>query len=115
MTVPMTFDFMGIMLNKQAMEDYDFTINVNITDSGENHMVRVKNGVVLYYENGISETPDISVTCPKQALFLVLQNNMEALNKYAKIEGNKELLGLFMSNLNQINTSETSSFNIIEP
>ena len=111
----MMFDYMGILLDKQAMADYDFTMNVILSDLNEKHMVRVKNGVLLHYENGSSESPHITITCPKNALFLVLQNNTEGLKNAAKIEGDRELFELFMGNLNQLNASVASNFNIIEP
>lgn len=115
MTAAMMFDYMGILLDKQALADYDFTMNIVLPDIGEKHMVRVKNGVLLHYEDGESVSPDITVTCPKNVLFYILQNNTEGLNNAAKIEGDSELLALFMSNLNQLETSVTANFNIIEP
>ncbi len=115
MTASMMFDYMGILLDKQAMAEYDFTMNIILSDLNEKHMVRVKNGVLLHYENGSSESPHITITCPKNALFLVLQNNTEGLKNAAKIEGDRELFELFMGNLNQLNASVASNFNIIEP
>ncbi|MBQ8164321.1 MAG: MBL fold metallo-hydrolase [Clostridia bacterium] len=114
MTASMMIDYMGIRLDKAAMSKYDFTININVTDTGEKHMIRIKNGVVLHYENSESENPDISLTCPKNALFYILQNNQEGVSKAIKVEGDSELLKLFMSNMNQIST-ESMNFNIIEP
>lgn len=115
MTADMMFDYMGILLDKQAMAEYDFAMNVTLTDTNEQHMLRVKNGVVLVYENTQAEDADITITCPKNALFLILQNNPEGLAKAAKIEGDSELLHTFMGNLNQFSMGELAGFNIIEP
>ena len=115
MTASMMFDYMGILLDKQAMSDKDFTINVILSDLEEKYMVRIKNGVVLHYGNYEAESSDITITCPKNALFLILQNNIDGFEKSANIEGDKELLRSFMSNLNQLDLSTSSAFNIIEP
>jgi alkyl sulfatase BDS1-like metallo-beta-lactamase superfamily hydrolase len=115
MTTSMMFDYMGILLDKQAMAEYDITMNIMLSDLNEKHMVRIKNGVVLHYENDEAKIPDITITCPKNALFFVLRNNKEGLNQAAKIEGNIELLDLIMSNFNQLSLSISPDFNIIEP
>lgn len=115
MTAAMMFDYMGILLDKEAMKDQDFTIGFTLTDTKEQHILRVKNGVVLVYENTKLTDCDINVTCPKNALLLILQNNTEALSQSSKIEGDTALLHLFMGNLNQFHMSDPADFNIIEP
>ena len=71
----MLFDYMGILLDKQAMADYDFIVNVTLPDVEEQYMLRVKNGVILVYDNAQSGEADLSITCPKNALLLLLQGN----------------------------------------
>lgn len=115
MTAIMMFDCMGILLDKEAMKDQDFTIGFTLTNTNEQHILRVKNGVVLVYENTKLTDCDINVTCPKNALLLILQNNIEALSQASKIEGDTALLRLFMGNLNQFRMSDPADFNIIEP
>ncbi len=115
MTATMLFDYMGILLDKDAMKDQDFTIGFTLTDTKEQHKIRIKNGVVLVYENTKPTDCDINVTCPKNALLLILQNNTEALSQASKIEGNSERLHFFMDNLNQFHMSEPADFNIVEP
>lgn len=115
MTASMMFDYMGILLDKQAMAEYDFTMNIILMDTNEQHMLQVKNGVVLVYEDAQAESADITITCPKNAMFLILQNKPENLAQAARIEGNVELLKLFMDHLNQFSMSESMPFNIIEP
>ena len=75
----------------------------------------IKNGVALVYENTLFEDADVTITCTKNALQLLIQANMDAFEQIAKIEGNTELLKLFVSNLNQFNIITFSGFNIIEP
>ena len=100
---------------EQVLADCDFIMNVTLPDVGEQHMLRVKNGVLLVYENALSDEADVSITCPKNALFAILTNNSETVAKAVKVEGNAELLTLLMENMNQFSIVGTSPFNIIEP
>ena len=43
LSAPMLFDYMAIVMDKQALADRDFTMNVILPDVGEQHMLRVKN------------------------------------------------------------------------
>ena len=78
-------------------------------------MLRVKNGVVLVYEDALSDTADVSITCPKDALFAILTNNQETVAQAVRVEGRAELLTLMMENMNQFPIDGTNPFNIIEP
>jgi alkyl sulfatase BDS1-like metallo-beta-lactamase superfamily hydrolase len=115
MTAPMLFDYMAILLDKEALADKDFVMNVTLTDIQENYMLRVKNGVVLVYEDTLGEAPDVSITCPKNGLFLILQNQIDTVPEAIQVEGNAELLNLFMENLNQFSVSGIPDFNLVEP
>ena len=115
LSAPMLFDYMTIVMDKQALADRDFTMNVILPDVGEQHMLRVKNGVLLVYADTLSDDADVSITCPKDALFAILTNNQETVAKGVKVEGSAELLTLMMENMNQIPITGTNPFNIIEP
>jgi len=115
MTASMLFDYMGILLDKQALADYDFIVNVALPDVGEQYMLRIKNGVILVYENAQSEEADLSITCPKNALFFMLQHNMAGIEQTMQLEGDAELMKLIVENLNQFNAGSSAVFNIIEP
>ena len=78
-------------------------------------MLRVKNGVLLVYANALSDEADVSITCPKNALFAILTNSLETVAKAVRVEGNAELLTLLMENMNQFPIVGTTTFNIIEP
>ncbi len=112
---PMLFDYMAIVMDKQAMAEYDFIMNVTLPDVGQQHMLRVKNGVVLVYENTLSDQADVSITCPKNALVAILTGNQETVSRAIQVEGNEELLTLMMENMNQFPLTGTIPFNIIEP
>jgi len=109
----LVFDYMGILLDKAAMAEENFTIAFRLPNIGEQHSLQIKNGVLLVYENTLLKDADVSVTCPKNALLLLLQGNMEAFLQFAKVEGNAELLSLFAKNLSA-NTG-FAGFNIVEP
>ena len=115
LSAPMLFDYMAIVMDKQALADRDFTMNVILPDVGEQHMLRVKNGVLLVYADTSSDDADVSITCPKNALFAILTNNQETVAKAVKVEGSAELLTLMMENMNQFPITGTNPFNIIEP
>ena len=115
MTAPMMFDYMGILLDKQALEDYDFTVNVSLPDVSQQYMLQIKNGVVLVYKDTLSDKADVSVTCPKNALFYIITNDQENMAKTLKVEGNAKLVALLAENMNQVPVSGPSAFNIIEP
>ena len=115
LSAPMLFDYMAIVMDKQALADENFTVNVTLPDVGERHMLRVKNGVLLVYKNTLSDSADVSIACPKNALFAILTNNQETVAKAVQIEGRAELLTRMMENMNQFQITGTNPFNIIEP
>ena len=114
MTPAMIFDYMGILMDKEAMADQDFTINVTLSDLRQQHVLHVKNGVLLVYENDHREDADVSITCPKNALLYILKNNVRALDGVL-MEGNVELITLLAQSMNQVPVQGTVPFNIIEP
>ena len=115
MTAEMIFDYIGIILDKQAIAKEDFIINVNLTDTKEKIMLRFNNGALLQYHNTSSDSADLTITCPKNALTLILQKDMEKINAVMKLEGDVSKLELIIDNLNQFKVSEEAKFNIVEP
>ena len=115
MTAPMLFDYLAILLDKQALAEYDFMMNVTLTDVEQQHLLQVKNGVMLVYENTQSDAPDISITCSKSALFYLLGNDQERIEQNIQVEGDAGLLTLLSENLNQVPSAGINAFNIIEP
>lgn len=115
MTASNIFDYMGILLDKQAMSPYDFTVNITLADTKQQFMLRFKNGVLLQFENAKDQNAALSITTARQALFYILLGKPGEFAKVAKIEGKQELLKLIMVNLNQFNPAQTKGFNIVEP
>ena len=77
-------------------------------------MLHIKNGVLLVYENTTLENADASLTCPKNALFYILQNNVEGLSTLP-MEGNTDLIFMLAENMNQFALAGVNPFNIVEP
>lgn len=115
MSAAMLFDFMGILLDKQASAQDNYLINVTLTDTNQKYILWLKNGALLYSENAASESADLSITCPKNALFLISQGDVKSVKKLVKMEGDSEILYTMMKNLNQFKPGATPNFNIIEP
>ena len=114
MTPAMIFDYMAILMDKQALADQNFTMNVTLTDVGEQHVLHVKNGVLLVYENTRKEDADVSLTCPKNALLYILSNNADGMAA-VPVQGDASLLTLLMECMNQFPLAGINPFNIIEP
>ena len=115
MTADMLFDYMAILLDKQALSGRSFTMNVSLTDTGERYMLRIRSGVLLVYGDTHAEAADVSITCPKDALLLILGNEQARMADAIGVEGDAALLTLLAENLNQVPTLEANGFNIIEP
>ena len=115
MTSAMFFDYLSILLDKKAMADQNFTIGFNLVDTQEQHVLRIKSGTVLVFEDTSADDVDVSVTTVKNALLYLMQGNMEEFQKSARIDGDVEKLSLFVSNLTEFSAGQFSGFNIVEP
>jgi len=78
------------------------------------HVLRVKSGVLLVYESTRRDDADVSITCPKNALLYILQNNVRALDGIP-MEGNVERIILLAERVYQMPVQGTVPFNIIGP
>ena len=115
MTASMLFDYISIVLDKQKLADEDFVVNFKLTDVAENYTVHFKFGVMLVYENKLSDNADMMLTCPRNALFLILQRNYDGIKKFIQVEGNTKYLDLITDNLTEFDVSMPAKFNIVEP
>ena len=115
MTAEMIFDYIGILLDKEALSKENFKINIILADTQEKMMLHFKNGALLQYANTNSDDADLTVTCPKKALALFLQKDMGKINASMKLEGDVSKLELIVNNINQFNVASAADFNIIEP
>ena len=98
-------------MDKEAMAEQDFTINVTLSDLRQQHVLHVKNGVLLVYENTYRDDADASITCPKNALLYILQNNVRALDA-VPMEGNVELITLFAQSIRRMTGATADRFKL---
>ncbi len=110
MTPDMLFGQLGILIDANAAQDLNLTINVNLTD-GDKYLLTVKSGVLLYQKNTQAEKADAILTMPSAALFAILSKNEEAQKQSIKIEGDKEIL----KKLTEHMVTYEYFFNIVEP
>ncbi len=115
LTPKMLFDYMGILMDKEAMSEEDFTVNFTFTDLKEQYKIRVVDGVILKFANDSDPEAEISISGEKNKISAILGGDVETLQKVVQVTGDVELLTKFMSNLNELTDSSKSSFNIIEP
>ncbi len=115
MTSKMLFDYMGIVLDKEALAEDNFSINFNLTDTNEKYEIKVNNGVILQFKDKQSKDADLTVTTAKDALMLIVSNDLANFEKVAKMSGDKAVLEKLANNMTEIAVGQNASFNIIEP
>ena len=115
MTPEMIFRYMGIILDKYAVEKENIVLNITVSDLNEKYALNFRNGVLLVQNGTLSDDADVSVTCPRAVLLYLLQGNAEAFIKNAKVEGDVEKLSFIAENLNELSDADVSFFNIVEP
>ncbi|MCR5118964.1 MAG: MBL fold metallo-hydrolase [Lachnospiraceae bacterium] len=115
LTPEMTFDYMGILLDRKAVADKSFTIAFNLNDTSETYTVCVRYGALLYTKGTIGDDPDVTVTCPKKALLYLANGQGEEFMKAADIKGDTDAFELLTGALTNIGSGSRGGFNIIEP
>lgn len=115
LTPEMTFDYMGILLDRKAVADKSFTIAFKLNDTSEDYTVCVRYGALLYTKGTITSNPDVTVTCPKKALLYLANGQGEDFMKAADVKGDKASFELLTGALTNIGSGSRGGFNIIEP
>ena len=111
----MIFDYAAILLDKNAISNENFKINFVIADTQEKILLHFNNGALLQYANMNSDEAELTVTCPRKALTLIIQKDMEKITASMKLEGDASKLELIVDNLNQFDSAGNANFNIAEP
>ncbi len=110
MTPEMLFGQLGILLDANAAQDLNLTINIDLTD-GDSYLLTVTSGVLLCQPSIRSEEADATLTMPASALFAILSKNEEAQRKSIQINGDQDIL----KKLTEHMVSYEYFFNIVEP
>lgn len=114
MSTTMILDYLGISIDSDAAADLSFTANLKLTDTKENHVLIMKNGILLYEKNAQEEKPDVTWTTTRQGLGAMMvqgEDGKAARTKLIRQTGNTELLEKMCSYM----SSYDWFFNIIEP
>ena len=114
LTSTMLFDMMAILMNKEALSEEYFAVNITLPDVDEQHVMQIKNGVMLVYKNTKWENADVSLTCPKNALFYIATNDLEGLSQLP-MTGETDLIYRLAENMNAYPLVGLNGFNIVEP
>lgn len=110
MTPEMMLAQMGILLDANAAQDLNLTINFDIMD-GEPYLVTVKNGVLLYQKGTRADDADATLTLPRSAMFSILAKDETKQKQNITVEGDGDIL----QKLTEHMVSYEFFFNIVEP
>ena len=106
--------YLAIMLNKEALEGENFTMNISLDDTKEEFSVQIRDGVMLTYANKVFDEADVEIKCKRSALLLIQNPDKEKMEKAIEIKGDKEKFYKLAENMNSFDKS-SMNFNIIEP
>lgn len=110
MTPAMAFDYMGILLDSNAAEDLNATINIRFTD-GDPYVLTVVSGVLLYQRGVQADDADVTVTLPEEAVLALMMKDAAARDALMRLEGDAGVL----DRLSEHMVSYAFFFNIVEP
>lgn len=111
MTPEMMLDYLGIRTDSNAAQDLNLKINIKITDVGEDYLLTVHSGVLLYQTGVQAQDADATLTMPKTGLFAILNKDAGQQKKLIQIEGDETVLDKLCANI----VDFEFFFNIVEP
>lgn len=111
MGVDLMLEYLGIRLDSSAVEDLNGTVNLVVTDTGEEFVLTLRAGVLLYQEGVQAADADAVWRMPKAALFALLQGSAETVRAQAEIQDEAGLLEAVCGHV----VVFTPDFAIIEP
>ena len=110
MTVEMVLDYIDIMTDALAAQNDNFTLRMNVKDTGEVFSVTRRDGVLLSYKGETDAKPDCTVTCARLQLIALMNGNTDVIEKM-QVEGDATVMTRMVQYMSPIN----KVFNIIEP
>ena len=116
LTTSMMLDYISILMDKNAMGAYDYSVNLSLVDTGETILLRMKNGALLPHWGMAAEKADLSLKGPKNALFLLLAGQKDQLLQAMEVQGDMEVLDRILGSFTELTLGDTMRhFNIVEP
>ncbi|SDP33557.1 alkyl/aryl-sulfatase [Selenomonas ruminantium] len=113
LTPEMAFDYMGILLDRQATAEENAAIRFELTDIKETYTAYLRYGVLLYAKE--ARPVDTVVKCPAKALLLMMAGMADKFRQAAEITGDAAPMELLMQSLNRFVGGKPGDFNIVEP
>ncbi|MCX7355794.1 MAG: MBL fold metallo-hydrolase [Alphaproteobacteria bacterium] len=94
--IEMLFDYLGIKLNGPKAAGKTITVNIALTDTGQQYALMLQNGV-LNYRPKLSDKPDVALTLSRAdlnaALLGAAKLDQQIADGKVKLEGRREALG----------------------
>ena len=110
MTVDMILTYIDIMTDAKATQNDDFSLKLNITDTGEVFRVIRRDGVLMVYKGETEIETDCTMSCARLQLLALMNGNVDVTGNM-KIEGDETVPARMVKYMTPINRN----FNIIEP
>ncbi len=110
MTTDMILDFIGIATDSAAAQDDDLTMNLCITDTGEQFFLKRVSGVLLVYPGATREDADSTLSCARLQLLGLMMGNRDVIAAM-RVEGDSTA----PIRLVKYMTAFAQTFNVVEP
>lgn len=102
-------NYLGIVIDGSKLSGSDCTVNFVLSDTGQQYVVRLLHGSLLYHE-GSDPDAEATYTMPKMSIFALAANQEQGIEQI-RVEGSSEFLDLIRQNIAEF----PPYFNIIEP
>lgn len=110
MTTDMILDFIGISTDSAAAKDDDLTMNLCITDTGEQFFLKRTSGVLLVYPGSAGEDADSTLSCTRLQLLGLMMGSKDAIAA-VRADGDSTAPVRLVKYM----TPFSQTFNIVEP
>ena len=109
-TPSMMLDYLGILLDANAAENLNLTVNLAFTDE-DPYLLTVRSGVVLYERETQAADADATLTMPRLGMFAILNRDADTQAASIAVEGDQDVITKLTEHL----TAFDFFFNIVEP
>lgn len=84
-------DLIAIHINSSKTENMDFKVNMEMTDTKENYLLHIKNGVLIYYNGIKDENIKNKIVLSKENLLSILNKNLDNQLNNIVVQGEDSL------------------------
>ena len=107
----MMLDYLGILLDANAAENLNLTVNLAFTDE-DPYLLTVRSGVVLYERETQAADADATLTMPRLGMFAILNRDADTQAASIAVEGDQDVITKLTEHLTAF---DFFFFNIVEP